>query len=58
MLLGQKEPLEDKRITHGICEQCLEQNFLPVQEEEQYGDRTATAEVSPDLCDMRSMSQK
>lgn len=22
--LGEKEPLEDKRITHGMCEECLE----------------------------------
>jgi len=25
--LGEKEPLEDKRITHGICEECEAKNF-------------------------------
>lgn len=29
--LGQKEPLEDRTVTHSICDWCKYQNLLPVE---------------------------
>lgn len=49
--LGQKEPLEDKRVTHGICQECLDRSFLPVREDED-GDRSPTAQVSSGVPDL------
>ena len=32
--LGEKEPLEDKRITHGYCSECLERGLQEIKEME------------------------
>jgi len=31
-VLGEKEPLEDKRITHGYCPECLERTMKEIEE--------------------------
>ena len=33
-VLGEKEPLEDKRITHGYCPECLERTRQEIEEME------------------------
>ena len=32
--LGEKEPLEDERITHGYCQECLERTRQEIEEME------------------------